>query len=62
MLAVPQWFCLDAPMINLFLLFQVFIPDYNVSVAELVIPGADLSQHLRFVNSQNADLMEPQLR
>ncbi|KAL5576687.1 hypothetical protein UlMin_018386 [Ulmus minor] len=24
----------------------VFIPDYNVSVAELVIPGADLSQHL----------------
>lgn len=32
------------------LLFQVFIPDYNVSVAELVIPGADLSQHLRSVN------------
>ncbi|KAG5622520.1 hypothetical protein H5410_007738 [Solanum commersonii] len=24
----------------------VFIPDYNVSVAELVIPGSDLSQHL----------------
>lgn len=31
-------------------LFQVFIPDYNVSLAEVVIPGADLSQHLRFVN------------
>ncbi|KAM6551143.1 hypothetical protein CsatB_000951 [Cannabis sativa] len=28
------------------LLKLVFIPDYNVSVAELVIPGADLSQHL----------------
>ncbi|KAL9670450.1 hypothetical protein QQ045_008002 [Rhodiola kirilowii] len=25
---------------------QVFTPDYNVSVAEFVIPGADLSQHL----------------
>ncbi|XP_069149749.1 uncharacterized protein [Solanum lycopersicum] len=25
---------------------KVFIPDYNVSVAELVIPGSDLSQHL----------------
>ncbi|EEF50818.1 glycogen phosphorylase, putative [Ricinus communis] len=24
----------------------IFIPDYNVSVAELVIPGADLSQHI----------------
>ncbi|KAM3285054.1 glycogen phosphorylase 1 [Capsicum chacoense] len=28
------------------LLKVVFIPDYNVSVAELVIPGSDLSQHL----------------
>ncbi|KAK9092700.1 hypothetical protein Syun_027611 [Stephania yunnanensis] len=28
------------------LLKLVFIPDYNVSVAELVIPGSDLSQHL----------------
>lgn len=28
------------------LLKLVFIPDYNVSVAELVIPGADLSQHV----------------
>ncbi|KAI3800849.1 hypothetical protein L1987_28947 [Smallanthus sonchifolius] len=25
---------------------KVFIPDYNVSVAELVIPGSDLSQHI----------------
>lgn len=29
---------------------QVFIPDYNVSVAELVIPGSDLSQHIRSDN------------
>ncbi|KAL5989480.1 hypothetical protein ACLOJK_010372 [Asimina triloba] len=29
------------------LLKLVFIPDYNVSVAELVIPGSDLSQHIR---------------
>ncbi|XP_047310788.1 glycogen phosphorylase 1-like [Impatiens glandulifera] len=28
------------------LLKLVFIPDYNVSVAELVIPGTDLSQHI----------------
>lgn len=28
------------------LLKLVFIPDYNVSIAELVIPGSDLSQHL----------------
>lgn len=28
------------------LLKLVFVPDYNVSVAELVIPGSDLSQHL----------------
>ncbi|XP_010919434.3 uncharacterized protein [Elaeis guineensis] len=28
------------------LLKLVFIPDFNVSVAELVIPGSDLSQHI----------------
>ncbi|XP_019078127.1 uncharacterized protein LOC100264186 isoform X2 [Vitis vinifera] len=28
------------------LLKLIFVPDYNVSVAELVIPGADLSQHI----------------
>ncbi|KAL4205091.1 hypothetical protein AMTRI_Chr01g135480 [Amborella trichopoda] len=28
------------------LLKLVFIPDYNVSVAELVVPGSDLSQHI----------------
>ncbi|XP_022878114.1 glycogen phosphorylase 1-like isoform X1 [Olea europaea var. sylvestris] len=28
------------------LLKLIFIPDYNVSVAELVIPGSDLSQHV----------------
>lgn len=28
------------------LLKLVYIPDYNVSVAELVIPGSDLSQHI----------------
>ena len=33
------------------LLWQIFVPDYNVSVAELVIPGADLSQHIRFVST-----------
>jgi starch phosphorylase len=26
---------------------QIFIPDYNVSMAELVIPASDLSQHIR---------------
>lgn len=31
----------------MYLVLQVFIPDYNVSVAELVIPGSDLSQHIR---------------
>ncbi|KAL7089025.1 hypothetical protein ACP275_13G163300 [Erythranthe tilingii] len=28
------------------LLKLIFIPDYNVSVAEMVIPGSDLSQHI----------------
>lgn len=37
-------------MIFLFLfLFQVvFVPDYNVSVAEVLIPGSELSQHVRY--------------
>ncbi len=28
------------------LLKLVFVPDYNVSVAEYIIPGAELSQHI----------------
>ena len=28
------------------LLKLVFIPDYNVSIAEVVIPGSELSQHI----------------
>jgi starch phosphorylase len=28
------------------LLKLVFIPDYNVSLAEVIVPGADLSQHI----------------
>lgn len=29
------------------LLKLVFIPDYNVSVAEIIVPASDLSQHIR---------------
>lgn len=28
------------------LLKLVFLPDYNVSVAEVIIPGSELSQHI----------------
>ncbi|PWA44121.1 Pentatricopeptide repeat-containing protein [Artemisia annua] len=37
------------------LLLQVFIPDNNVSVAELVIPGSDLSQHIRALQTILSD-------
>ncbi|PKA65891.1 Alpha-1,4 glucan phosphorylase L isozyme, chloroplastic/amyloplastic [Apostasia shenzhenica] len=30
------------------LLKVIFVPDYNVSIAELLIPGSELSQHIRY--------------
>lgn len=51
-------------MSQVLLLLQVFIPDYNVSVAELVIPGSDLSQHIRSVlisQIHHLNLKQPQI-
>ena len=31
----------------------IFVPDYNVSVAEMLIPASELSQHIRSVSNRH---------
>lgn len=47
LLIVPLATVYDKPLVIDWLLRQVvFIPDYNVSVAEVIIPANDISQHI----------------
>ena len=34
------------------LLKLIFIPDYNVSIAEVIVPGSELSQHISTAGEQ----------
>ena len=39
-------FIFDLPVFNCKIFQVVFVPNYNVSVAEMLIPGSELSQHI----------------
>lgn len=52
-------------LISMILFFNrlqvVFVPDYNVSVAEVLIPGSELSQHIRYFDLAHKSGLTPKL-